>query len=337
MMQLKPHRALFWEKKKDKTVQCRLCPRNCVIKDGKRGNCGARVNDSGVLYSYNYGLAASAGLDPVEKKPLYHFLPGEKTFSFGAAGCNLHCMFCQNWEISQCEPEETRSINFPPEKIVGNAKEMGSRIISYTYTEPTIFYEYMLDTAKIAKKNGMRNVVVSNGFTQKEPLKKLVPLIDAANIDLKGNEAFYKKVTGAWIEPILESMIEYKKRGVWLEVTNLIIPGLNDSEKEIRWLVDWVEKNLGKDTPLHFSAFFPQHRMSGIPSTTLKTLRRAREIGMNKLNYVYTGNLPDHDGNNTYCPSCKELLIERRGFDVVLNRIKNGKCPCGEKIAGVWK
>ena len=335
-MDYKPHKALFWNKLKEKVVQCHLCPRNCVIKEGSRGNCGARENDGGTLYSMNYGLAASAGLDPVEKKPLYHFLPGEKTFSFGAAGCNLHCLFCQNWEVSQCRPEHIRSLNLPPKEAVEYAKKMHSRIVSYTYTEPTIFYEYMNDTAKLAKKAGMRNVIVSNGFTEKEPLKEIIPLMDAANIDLKGNEKFYRKVTGAWLGPVLESMIEYKKKGVWLEVTNLLIPGMNDSEKDIRWLVDWTAKNLGKDTPLHFSAFWPTHKMTDIPPTTLKTLKRAREIGMKKLDYVYTGNLPDDEGNNTYCPSCKKVLIVREGFYIRENNIKNGKCSCGGKIAGVW-
>lgn len=332
------HKALFWKKLKGKNVQCELCPRNCVIKDGSRGNCGVRENEKGKLYSLVYGLAASASLDPIEKKPLYHFLPSEKTFSFATAGCNLHCLFCQNWEISQCEPEVLKSLDLPPKEIIKKTKEMHSRIISYTYTDPVnTAWEYVFDTAKLAKKNGIRNVVVSNGFTNQKPLKKIAPLIDAANIDLKGDAAFYKKITGAWIEPVLESLIEYKKHGVWVEVTNLIIPGLNDSEKQIRWLVDWVADNLGPDVPLHFSAFWPTYKLQNLPPTSLKTLKKARDIGMKRLNYVYVGNLPDDEGNTTYCPKCSKDLIRRKGFEVIENNLKDGKCPCGERIAGIWK
>jgi len=331
------HKALFWKKLKGNTVQCVLCPRNCVIKENSRGNCGVRENQKGKLYSLVYGRASSYNVDPIEKKPLYHFLPGEKTFSFATVGCNLHCMFCQNWEISQCRPEESEPLVLMPEDIVEMSKKMRLKIISFTYTEPTIYWEYMHDTAKLAEKNGMKNVVVSNGFTNSEPLKKILPRIDAANIDLKGDKKFYEKVTGAWIEPVLESLKIYKKKGVWLEITNLLIPGLNDSEKQIIWLVGWIEKNLGKDVPLHFSAFWPTYKLQNIPPTSIKTLRKAREIGMKKLNYVYTGNLPDDEGNATYCPKCNKALIRRKGFEVVENNLKNGKCPCGEKIPGVWK
>lgn len=330
------HKSLFWKKLGKELVQCHLCPRNCVIKEGNRGNCGARENIEGVLYSMNYGKAAAAGLDPIEKKPLYHFLPGEKTMSFGAAGCNLHCLFCQNWEVSQGFPEGIRALNLSPQEAVRYSKKMNSKIISYTYTEPTIFYEYMNDTAKLAKRAGMKNVMVSNGFTNPEPIKKIGGLIDAVNIDVKGDDKFYREITGAWLEPIKEALKLYKKNGVWIEITNLLIPGKNDSQKQIKDLVDWIAKNLGKDTPLHFSAFWPTHRLRDVPSTTLKTLKMARRIGMKKLNYVYTGNLPDEEGNNTYCPSCKDVLIRRVGFSVIENNIKNGKCKCGKKIAGVW-
>ena len=284
-----------------------------------------------------YGRAASYNLDPIEKKPLYHFLPGERTFSVSTAGCNLHCLFCQNWQISQCRPEESDNLVLTPEKIVDMSEKMRARIVSYTYTEPTIFYEYVQDTAKLAKNNKMRNVLVSNGFTNPEPLKKISLLIDAVNIDLKGDKEFYEKVTGAWIEPVLESLKTYKKQGVWLEVTNLLIPGLNDSKEQIEWLVDWIENNLGKDVPVHFSAFWPTYKLQDLPATSIKTLRMARKIGMKKLNYVYTGNLPDDEGNTTYCPSCSKAVIKRKGFNVTENNLKNGKCECGQKIAGVWK
>ena len=307
-----------------------------MIKDGERGNCLVRENQSGKLVSLVYGKPVSYNPDPVEKKPLYHFLPGEKTFSIGTAGCNLHCKYCQNWEISQCKPEIAPTVDMMPEKVIKFAKQAESRIISYTYSEPTVFYEYMFDTSKLAKKSKMRNVYVSNGFINQVPLKKLIPLLDAANIDLKGNKEFYKKVTGSWIEPVLETLKELHKKKVWIEVTNLIIPTLNDSEKDIKWLVDWIADNLDENVPLHLSAFWPTYKMNQLPSTTIATLKRARKIAMKKLNYVYTGNLPYDEGNTTYCPKCKKAVIKREGFHVTQNLLKNGKCPCGEKIPGVW-
>jgi pyruvate formate lyase activating enzyme len=224
-----------------------------------------------------------------------------------------------------------------PEQIVKKCKEVKSRIIAYTYSEPVIFYEYMLDTAKLARKAKLKNVVVSNGFINHEPLKELIHFIDAANIDLKGNAEYYKKITGAWIEPVLETLKALKKAGVWTEVTNLIVPTLNDSEKDIKWLSNWIMVNLGKDVPLHFSAFWPTYKLKHLPGTTLEKLKEARKIAMKEgLNYVYTGNVDFPEGNNTYCPKCKKAVIKRDGFYVTENNLKNGKCSCGEKIAGVW-
>lgn len=329
--------ALFWRKLGKNAVQCSLCPRFCLINEGKRGNCGVRENENGKLTSLVYGKPISINLDPIEKKPLYHFLPSEKTLSFGTAGCNFHCLYCQNYEISQCKPEMIPATFMLPDEIIKLCKEEKSRIISYTYTEPTIFYEYMLDTSKSAKREKIRNVMVSNGFINQKPLKRLIPNINAANIDLKGNAEFYKKVTGAFIEPVLETLIALKKKKVWLEVTNLLVPTLNDSEKDLKWIVNWISDNLGRDVPVHFSAFWPTYKMKNIPSTSLQALKNAREIALKKLNYVYVGNLPDEGGNNTYCPTCKKLLIRRIGFHVIQNKILGGKCPCGEKIPGVWK
>lgn len=330
-------KALFYKKIKNKILQCQLCPRFCVIKEGELGKCKVRRNLNGVLYSMSYEQPVAIHIDPIEKKPLYHFLPNTDSFSIGMAGCNLGCEFCQNWELSQKGPEEIPVPKVKSEEIVNDALRYECPSISYTYSEPLVSYEYVIEIAKLAKKQKMKNVMVSNGFINQEPLKKLIPLIDAANIDLKGDAGFYMKATGAWIEPVLETLKTYKKKGVWLEITNLLIPGLNDSEKQISWLVDWIADNLGKDIPLHFSAFWPQHKMHNIPATSLKTLKRAREIGMKRLNYVYTGNLPDDEGNATYCPKCHKALIKRIGFQIKENLIKNGKCPCGEKIAGVWR
>ncbi|MBU2523493.1 MAG: AmmeMemoRadiSam system radical SAM enzyme [Nanoarchaeota archaeon] len=329
-------RALFYKKIKNKTLQCRLCPRFCILKENELGKCKVRKNMGGILYSLSYEQPVAMHIDPIEKKPLYHFLPGTTSFSIGMAGCNLCCTFCQNWEISQKGPEEIPVPNVRSKEIIKEALKNDCPSISYTYSEPLISYEYVLECSKLARKNKMKNVIVSNGFTNPEPLKKIIPFIDAVNIDVKGDDKFYREITGAWLEPVLESLKLYKKNGVWIEVTNLLIPGKNDSQKQIKWLVDWIAKNLGKDTPVHFSAFWPTHKLQDVPSTTLKTLKKAREIGMKKLNYVYTGNLPDEDGNNTYCPSCKEVLIKRMGFKVMENNIKNGKCKCGKKIAGVW-
>ena len=329
--------ALFWKKTENKTVQCSLCPRNCVIRDGRRGNCRVRENNNGKLYSLVYAKPASVALDPIEKKPLYHFMPSSETVSFGTAGCNLHCSYCQNWEISQCEPEIVKNKVLPAE-IIKKCKEVKSRIISYTYTEPTVFYEYMHETAELAKKNFLKNVMVSNGFINPEPLKKLIPLIDAANIDLKGNEKFYREVTGAWIEPVLETLKELKRKKVWLEITNLIVPTLNDSALQIKWLSKWIYDNLGSDVPLHFSAFWPTYKLNELPSTPLEKLKEARKIAMNEgLKYVYAGNVNFPEGNTTFCPKCKKAVIKRSGFYVSENLLKNGKCSCGERIAGIWK
>jgi pyruvate formate lyase activating enzyme len=329
--------ALFYQKIKDKRLRCNLCPRFCMINEGKRGNCGVRENKDGKLYSLVYGKPISLSIDPIEKKPLYHFLPSEQTVSFGTAGCNLHCLYCQNYEISQCAPEKIPTMFMLPEEIVKSCKDAKSRIISYTYTEPTIFYEYMIDTAKIARSKKIKNVMVSNGFINQEPLKKLSPLLDAANIDFKGNSEFYKKIAGAELKPVQETMLALKKKNVWLEITNLIVPTLNDSEKDIRFLVDWIYENLGENVPLHFSAFWPTHKLKNIQPTMLETLKKARKIAMKKLNYVYTGNLKDEEGSTTYCPKCKKALIRREGFRVIQNKLINGRCSCGEKIPGVWR
>jgi len=335
----KLHEASFYKKLQGQTVKCELCPRFCVIANQARGNCGVRQNIEGSLYSLVYAMPCSVALDPIEKKPFYHFLPGRDALSIATAGCNLHCMYCQNWTISQGRPESVSSIYIPPEKVIENAKSSQARIISYTYTEPTIFYEYMQDIAALAKKEKMRNTIVSNGFINQIPLKKLIPLIDAANIDLKGDAEFYRKITSAFIEPVLESLKMYKKKKVWLEITNLIIPTLNDSPKQIKWLASWIRENLGKDVPLHFSAFWPTYKLKHLPPTSVESLKRARLIAMSEgLNYVYTGNVEDEEGSTTFCPKCKEALIKRHGFYTYEINLKNGKCKfCNKKIAGVWR
>mgnify|MGYP000232787055 CR=1 FL=1 len=340
---IKEKEACFYKKLKNKTVQCRLCPRYCVLKPGKWGNCNARKNIDGKLYSMVYGKAVSLAIDPIEKKPLFHFLPGSSALSIATAGCNFHCEFCQNWQISQVRPESVPYFSIMPKDVVNKALELKTIIISYTYTEPTIFYEYMFDIAKIAKQHKIKSVMISNGFINQQPLAELIPFLDAANIDFKGPEKIYKKLCSAWRKPVEETIIRLREKKVWLELTNLIIPGYNDKEKEIRAIVNWIKENLGCDVPLHFSAFYPAYKMSYIKETNPKIVLKARKIALNSgLNYVYCGNILDEESSTTYCPNCKKALIRRKSFFVIENKIKKGKkgegkCPyCNEKIAGVW-
>src|SRR3989344_3123546 len=289
--------ALFYKKLKTKgrenIVQCILCPHFCTIKQGERGKCGARENKNGKLYCIVYGKPCSLALDPIEKKPLYHFHPGSMTFTIATVGCNLSCKHCQNWQISQAEIEDAPSEEIPAKKIIKMAREAGSNIISFSYTEPTIFYEYMLDIAKLAKKECMKCVMVTNGFINPEPLKKLLPYIDAFNIDLKSiNDKFYKDICGAMVQPILEAIKLVHKSGKHLELTNLIIPSLNDSDKDIKELVRWIIKNLDKNVPLHFSAFYPCYKLTNLRATPPEKVIHAAEAakGMGMKN-VHTGNI----------------------------------------------
>ncbi len=332
--------ALFYKKLKNKIVQCQLCPHFCTLKPGERGKCHVRENQNGKLVSLVYGKPCSLALDPIEKKPFYHFLPGEMALSIATPGCNLKCKHCQNWEISQSLPEKVPLMNFPPKKIIEEAKKKNVKVISYTYTEPTIFYEYMLDTAKLAKKSGIKNTIVSNGFINPLPLKELCKFIDGANIDLKSiKNDFYKKICDGKVNPILETLKILKREKVWLEITNLLIPTLNNSEKDIKELVSWIKKNLGIKIPLHFTAFYPCFELMNLPPTPLNTLRKARKIALDAgLKYVYTGNIPGYEGNTTFCPKCKKEIIIRKGFSTIENKTQKGKCLyCKEKIDGVWK
>ena len=331
-------RALYFVELKDKTVQCRLCPWNCVLKDGERGKCRARENQKGVLYSLVYGKPCAAHIDPIEKKPLYHFYPGSTALSLGTAGCNLRCKFCQNWSIAQAKPEDVPSIEMPPEKVVEEAEKNKCKSIAYTYTEPTIFYEYALDTAKLARKKGIKNVMVTNGFINIEPLKELYQYIDSANVDLKGiSDKFYKDLCGVPIEPVLEAIKEIKRMKVWLELTLLIIPGFNDSENDVKKQCSWIKENLGLDVPLHISRFFPDYMLTEIEPTPVSTLERAYKIAKDLgLNYVYIGNTVSWQGN-TYCARCGNLLIKREGYSISANKIKKGKCSCSQEIAGFFE
>ncbi|MCL6500682.1 MAG: AmmeMemoRadiSam system radical SAM enzyme [Candidatus Pacearchaeota archaeon] len=331
--------ALYYEKLREKIVRCKLCPRFCTIKPKERGNCGVRENIDGKLYSLVYGRPCSIALDPIEKKPFFHFLPGQQALSVATAGCNLHCLYCQNWEISQCRPEKTASFSMSPERVVEEATARGVKIMSYTYTEPTIFYEFMFDMAKMARKLDLKNTSVTNGFINPEPLAELCKFLDASNVDFKGSDEFYRKLSGAWRKPVEEALKIMQEKKIWIELTTLIIPGYNDKKGDIREIIIWVKNNLGVDVPLHFSAFYPSYKMFSVPPTRPEIVIKAREMAMEEgLNYVYTGNFPDKEGSTTFCPKCKKPVIIRQGFTVEKNKLRQGKCPeCNEKIAGVWK
>ncbi len=322
-------------------VQCQLCPHYCALKQGETGKCHVRKNMGGKLVSLNYGKLCSANVELVEKKPLYHFLPGSKAYSIATAGCNLSCLHCQNWEISQQGSEKIPSIDLKPKEIVDNAIENECKSIAYTFTEPTIFYEMVLETAKKAREKHVKNVIVSNGFINEKPLKKLIPYIDAVNVDFKAmDEEHYKKICQGRLKPVLKTIKTLYKEGVWIELTNLLIPGFNDKEEQVKKLVRWVKENLGKEVPVHFSAFFPAYKMSNLPPTDPKKVKQAREIALDSgLKYIYSGNINEED--STFCPNCDKLLIKRSSYNIIKNNLKiekgEGKClECGEKISGVW-
>ncbi len=335
-----PAKAMYWKPLAKGLVRCELCPRKCLIPLGKRGYCKVRENRGGRLYTMVCDLPCAVHADPIEKKPLFHVLPGTKSFSIATAGCNLGCRFCQNWTISQYPPEQTNNYYLPPKDVVEMAKRSNCPSIAYTYTEPTVFYEYMLETARLAKESGIMNVMHSAGYINEEPLREICKYLDAANIDLKAfTERFYGELCDATLEPVLNTLKILKEEGVHTEITNLIIPTKNDSPEEIKKMCKWIVKNLGKEVPIHFSRFSPQYRMRNLSPTPVKTLEMAEKIAREEgLRYVYIGNVPGHRGENTYCPNCNRLLIQRMGFHVLGNHVVEGGCKyCKAKISGVWK
>jgi pyruvate formate lyase activating enzyme len=332
--------AMYYRQLEDKNVQCQLCPNFCFIKPGQKGKCGVRVNSEGKLYSLVYARPVAIHIDPIEKKPFSHVMPGTKAFSIATPGCNLGCLFCQNWQISQAKPEESTVVYFPPEKVVAEALKNKCDTIAFTYTEPTIFYEYMLDTAKLAKKKGLKVVMHSCGYINPQPLKELLPYLDAANIDLKAySRRFYRKMCQGELSSVLDTLVIIKKSGVWLEISNLIIPGKNDNPKMIQNMCVWIKRNLGTDVPIYFSAFNPQYQLQNIPPTPVDTLTIAGDIARREgLNYVYIGNIYGNAGESTYCPKCSALLIKRMGYNIIFNKLEQGSCPqCRTKIPGVWE
>jgi len=332
--------AAFYENFDGDKVRCHLCQHNCIIVEGKRGICGVRENRDGILYSLVYGMPCSWRADPIEKKPFFHFLPGSKAFSIATAGCNFKCLHCQNHEISQMPMDNTQIAGqkMSPLEAVELALRSGCKSISYTYTEPTIFYEYALDIARLAKERGIYNNFVTNGYIQEEPLKAIQSYLDGANIDLKGfSKDFYRKVCGADFSSVLDTIRLYKKLGIWIEITTLIIPGHNDSEKELQSIAKFIKDDLGAETPWHVSAFYPTYKLLDVSRTSPITLHKARQIGMDEgLRYVYEGNIPGSDGENTYCYNCRKLIIRRYGYSITDYNIKDGACTfCGTAIDGI--
>ena len=311
--------AYFYQKLDNAVVQCQLCPRRCVIPPSKRGFCRVRENRNGTLFSLVYARPCSIHIDPVEKKPLFHFLPASSVFSIATVGCNLRCLFCQNWQISQARPEEINYTYLEPQELVERLRETRSPVIAYTYSEPVIFYEYMLDVAKLAKSQGIRNTMHSNGYINEEPLRKLSKYLDAANIDLKGfSQKYYSEMTMGDLDSVLKSLKILKEEGVWIEITNLILPGLNDDPQTITKMCLWIKDNLGDAVPIHFSRFWPMYKMLSLNPTPTTTLERAKRIAQDcGLKYVYIGNVPGHTGENTYCPSCGKIIIKRSGYSIL--------------------
>ncbi len=326
-----------YEKKGGKT-ECLVCPNHCELAPGDRSACKVKVNIDGTAYTLAYGNPCAINTDPIEKKPLFHFLPGSTAFSMATAGCNLRCLNCQNWEISQKKPEEVESRELFPEDVIKTASAHGCKSIAYTYSEPVAYYEYMFDTAKLAKSNGIKNIMVTNGYISRAALEPLCQYIDAASVNLKGfSEEIYNTLNGGHLKPVLETLKALKEFNVWFEIITLLVPTYTDNMETIKGITGWILKNLGQDTPLHFSRFNPEYKLDRLPPTSVETLLRAQDYATKAgLHYVYTGNIPGMGRENTVCPGCKKTVIKRKGFSIEpINISSNGKClSCGCKIAG---
>jgi len=322
-----------------KDVYCELCPRGCHIEAGKHGYCRARYNRDGKLVSLVYGKPCAVHIDPIEKKPLFHFLPTSKIFSIATAGCNLHCLYCQNWDISQKYPDEVDNFNLPPDDVVRETIENKCPSIAYTYSEPCTFFEYALDTSKIARSKGIKNVLVTAAYLNDAPLRELLSVTDGASITFKGNAKFYRDVVGGTRAPVERYIKTAHKMGVHFELIHLVVPTMNDKKEELQEIISWVANELGPDVPLHFTRFFPLYRLSNLYPTPVATLMDATHMAADAgLNYVYVGNTPPNEFENTRCARCKKIVIKRSGFIVLEMNLKGGYCKfCNNKIPGVWK
>ncbi len=331
--------AMYYTRLDRNRVQCDLCYRSCIINQGRRGFCRNRENRHGTLYTVVYGLPSAVHTDPVEKEPQHHMLPGTNMLSVGTAGCNFRCLHCHNWQLSQRSIEEIgRYYDLPPREVVNKAKGLGVPTISSTYNEPTVFYEYVLDYARIAKEEGLRILWHSNGYMQPEPLNELLKYTDAVTIDLKGFSRLAYENSSAELKPVLKTLQIIKEAGTWLEIVNLVIPAINDSGAEIRRMCEWIRDNISPEVPVHFSRFFPNYKLTNLSPTPIETLERAHKTALQVgLQYVTLGNVPGHKLNSTFCPKCRKILIRRTHFQVTENNIINGRCSsCEHKIPGIW-
>ncbi len=332
--------ALHYEKQDGKKIVCKLCPKECRVANLERGYCGVRENLEGVYKTLVYGRPCSLQVDPIEKKPLYHYRPGTKAFSLSTVGCNVECVFCQNWNTSQFRPEQIPSYDLDPGTTAYVAGSANAPTIAYTYTEPVIYYEYMRDTAAEAKKLGIGSVMISNGYIQEKPMRELAPLLTGMKIDFKGfSESFYRDYCGGEMKPVLDTIELVHGLGLWLELVILIIPTLNDDEQSVHDMCAWVHEKVGPDVPMHFSRYHPTYKLTNIPPTPVSTVERCREIAIEeKIRYAYVGNVQGHPGEHTYCPGCDTKLIQRVGYTTKFSDWKDGKCgTCEHAIPGVWK
>lgn len=331
---------MFYEKLADEVARCYLCAHHCTIHQGKRGICGVRINKNGTLYSLVYGKLISLNIDPIEKKPLFHFYPASSSFSIATVGCNFKCKHCQNYEISQYphSHDDVPGKNLSPEEVVDAADQAGCRSISYTYTEPTIFFEFAYECARLAHKRGIKNVFVSNGYMGPEAARTIAPYLDAINIDLKGSDEFYKRICSARLRPVTKTIQLMKELNVWVEVTTLLIPSHNDSGEDLDAIIEFIY-SIDPGIPWHVSQFYPTFELLDQPRTPVETLKSVREKGLQKgLKYVYEGNVPGEGAENTYCHNCNEILVERFGYQIINNYIKNDNCfKCHEKADGIWR
>jgi len=335
-----PREADFYHRLDGELVACDLCPRRCVIAPGQRGFCRVRENRDGSLYSIVYGKPCTVNKEPIEKAPFFHFLPGRQRITLATAGCNQACKYCQNWELSQARPEELQSYDLSPSEVVSLAVKEKAPIICFTYTEPVVFYEYMMDIARLARAEGIRTAVVTGGYVNPEPLKQLCSAVDAIKIDLKGfTPDFYRNVCGSTLEPVLEACRIVSQSGTHLELVNLVVPALNDDTVTMRRMCRWIRDNVGDTVPVHFTRFHPEYRLQNSPPTPAATLDRAVSIAKAQgLRFVYVGNVPGSPAENTYCPACGKMLVRRSGYSVAENSIRDDKCSfCSEHIAGVWQ
>ena len=332
--------AMWWNKYGQDAVRCELCPFRCILNPSQTGQCRVRRNTHGTLETLNYGKVVAAHVDPMEKKPVFHVLPGAKVFSIATAGCNLHCKYCQNWSISQRSPAQVDYVYMEPQDIVNAAKKYNCSAIAYTYTEPIIFYELVYETAKLARENGLINVMVTAGFINEKPLRKLCEVMDAIKVDFKAyDQDFYREIVFGDLSVVLQTLKIIKQEGVWLELVNLVVPTLNDDPAKIKELCEWINTHLGSQVPIHFSRFHPMYRLTNLPPTPVKTLETAASIARDAgLQFVYIGNVPLHSSENTYCPQCGKTVIKRVGYQVTEMSVNNGQCSfCKHDIPGIWE